>query len=221
MNDAPVNLQSPTYTPRRLLEELMWVLHAPRREQLARALDLDTGLISRIWNHKAPLTYGVFVRIMDRTGWSIAYVRELAGMPFEGDFYPPRPRTVSVMPKSGANPHGVIILPKKPRDYHLAKEHILQAMPGTVDELAKRSGYHRNTVQIWLKVLRAGDPATRASHIEDWLPPAAHNGGGVYLAVHGAGPGEDATYALPHHRDRPRRLRNRIMQPTAAQHSTN
>jgi hypothetical protein len=177
MRDEPIDLSSPAYTPRKLLEEVMWVLHAPRCAQLAPALDLDTGLISRIWNRKAPLTYGVFVQIMDRTGWGIAYVRQLAGMPYTGDTYPPRPR---------------VIVPPKGRIYHSAREDILQAMPGTATELAKRAGYHREYIYYWLRKLRAGDPLTRASHIIGWKDPTGPNGSGDYAPIHAAGPGEDA-----------------------------
>lgn len=99
---SPFDLQSPSYTPRRLLEEVMWVLHAKTRDALAQALDLDSGLICRIWNFQAPLTDGVFVRIMDRTNWPVGYVRELAGMPYLGDVYPPRPRTVDVFRRLAA-----------------------------------------------------------------------------------------------------------------------
>lgn len=205
MNSVPVDLQSPTYTPRKLLEEVMWVLHCKNRTELAVALGLDSGLISRIWNLKDPLTDGIFVRIMDRTNWGIAYMRKLAGVPYEGDTYPPRPR----------------ILSTKQRDYQLAKADILQAMPGTLQDLIQKSGWSERTVIGWLKVLRAGDPLTRSSHIIDWLQPKKV---GPYLAVHAAGPGEDAIHIVP----RIRKLRAKktalaqgfAPQHTAAQHST-
>lgn len=76
-----------------------------------------------------------------------------------------------------------------PRDYHIAKRDILQAMPGTVAQLVAKSGYHRATVERWLVKLRAAD----GSHIVDWLPP---NGSGNFIPVHGVGPGPDAPCKL-------------------------
>lgn len=175
MRDDPIDLHSPSYRPERLLEEAMFVLRAPDRTTLARLLEVDPALICRIWNRKSHISELVMVRIMDRTDWSIRYVRELVGMPYDGMVYPPRPRMIEVQ--------------KPARNYHLAKEHILQAMPGTINALARKSGYSRGTVEFWIKVLRAGDPLTRGSHIIEWLPP---NGSGQYIPVHAAGPGKDA-----------------------------
>lgn len=185
----PIDLQSPSYTPERLLGEVMWVARVESRNKLAHALEVDGGLISRIWNKVSPLTDGLMVQIMDRTGWSLKYMRELAGIPYDGPVYPPRVRVIHV--------------PLAPRDYQLAKGHILQAMPGTVEQLAKKSGYSRGTVEIWLKELRAGDPMTRASHIVDWIAPV---GAGGHAAVHQAGPGEDAV-RIPRGRVKERRRR--------------
>jgi hypothetical protein len=179
MRDDKIDLQSPTYTPRRLLNEVMWVVHADNRNQMACLLELDNGLVSRIWNRQAPLSSHVLMRIMDCLGWGAQYVRELAGMPFDGTVYPPRPR----------------ILSKQQRNYQLAKADILQAMPGTVEELVQKSGWALRTVREWLGVLRAGDPHTRASHIVGWVPQASRPG--PPLAIHAAGPGEDALRIVP------------------------
>lgn len=73
-----------------------------------------------------------------------------------------------------------------PRDYRLARGHILEAMPGTVPELVKKSGYVRHTVNRWLAGLREGTPAARAAHIGDWIVP---EGRGPVVAVWHAGPG--------------------------------
>jgi hypothetical protein len=189
MTRDPIDLQSPSYTPERLLGEVMFVARAKNRNKLAHALEVDPGLISRIWNKLAPVSDYVFMQIADRTGWSVQYMRELAGIPYDGAVYPPRVRVAHIK--------------LAPRNYHLAKGHILQAMPGTVGQLAKKSGYSRGTVEIWLKVLRAGDPMTRGSHIVEWIPPA---GAGAHAAVHQAGPGEDAV-RIPRGRVRERRRR--------------
>jgi hypothetical protein len=93
---APIDLASPGYTPGRLLDEAAFVLRAPNRAALALALEVDPALVSRVGRRKSPLTEHVMVQIMDRTAWSIQYVRELAGMPYEGDVYPARPRTISI-----------------------------------------------------------------------------------------------------------------------------
>lgn len=76
-----------------------------------------------------------------------------------------------------------------PRDYHIAKRDILESMPGTVAQLVKKSGYHRATVERWLRKLRAAD----GSHIVDWQRP---NGAGNFIPVHGAGTGVDVPCTL-------------------------
>lgn len=70
------------------------------------------------------------------------------------------------------------------RNYQIAKDHILQAMPGTQAELVRKSGWHQGTVSRWIKVLRAEG----AIHIVKWRPPGAS---GTASAVHGRGPGVD------------------------------
>jgi hypothetical protein len=172
-----VDLSDPSYTPGKLLDEFGFVARAENACQIARALEVDPAVISRILSLQAPVSDGLMVRIMDRTGWSIQYVRQLMGVPFDEDPYPPRVRRVE---------------PPKGRIYHTAKEDILQSMPGTASELAKRAGYHREHVYCWLRKLRRGDPMTRESHIIGWQNPTGPNGSGDYTPIHAAGPGEDA-----------------------------
>lgn len=74
-----------------------------------------------------------------------------------------------------------------PRDYHRARADILEAMPGTVPDLAKRSGYARGTVKRWIAELRKGRPAERGAHIGEWLEQEGR--GAVAVAVWHAGPG--------------------------------
>lgn len=180
MKDEPFDLTDPSYTPVKLLDEAKWVLRARNRSQLARVLEIDEAIICRVWNLKVPISDHLMVQIADRTGWSIQYVRQLAGTPYDGAVFPPRPRLIS--------------LPKNPLDrYHIAKGHIVQSMPGTVPQLAKKSGYSANTVRFWVNEMRQGDPLTRASHITGWLPPPKS---GAHLPIHAAGPGEDAVRIL-------------------------
>lgn len=76
-----------------------------------------------------------------------------------------------------------------PRNYHIAKEHIVASMPGTVAELVRKSGWSHDTVVRWVKKLRKEG----ASHIVGWERP---NGGGPFVSVHGAGAGEDVPCTL-------------------------
>lgn len=76
-----------------------------------------------------------------------------------------------------------------PRNYHRARADILEAMPGDVPHLVKRSGYSVATVKRWLAQLRTGGPLERAAHIGRWIIP---EGRGPASAVWHAGPGEHA-----------------------------
>jgi hypothetical protein len=76
------------------------------------------------------------------------------------------------------------------RNYHLAREHILEAMPGTVAHLVRRSGYERHTVNRWLAKLHAGKAAERGAHVGAWDVPEGR--GAAYVAIWHAGPGADA-----------------------------
>jgi hypothetical protein len=174
-----IDLQSPSYTPERLFDEFAYVARAANRTQIAQALEVHRAMMTRILGRRDALTEGLMVRIMDRTGWSIAYVRELAGIPFDGDVYPARSRIIST----------------KQRDYQLAKADILLAMPGTVDEIMQKSGWSLRTVREWIGVLRKGSPSTRASHISGFMPQGSRPG--PPLAIHSAGPGEDAVRIVP------------------------
>lgn len=77
-----------------------------------------------------------------------------------------------------------------PRDYHLARAHILEAMPGTVAHLVRRSGYERHTVNRWLAKLHEGKATERGAHIGGWEVPEGR--GAAYVAIWHAGPGRDA-----------------------------
>lgn len=78
-----------------------------------------------------------------------------------------------------------------PRNYQIAKGHILQAMPGTVAQLVKKSGYETVTVQRWVARLRAGEPHERACHISGYQEPEGY---GYAPPIYTRGPGEHAEY---------------------------
>jgi hypothetical protein len=79
-----IDLTSPTYTPNRLLNKVMECLDVENASQLAHLLECDPAIITRVSHRQRPISPGLMVQIMDRTGWHIQTVRELAGMPFDG-----------------------------------------------------------------------------------------------------------------------------------------
>lgn len=81
--DRPA-LNCPDYTPVRLLDAAARALGARNDLQLARALEMDNGMVCRIRHRKQIVTDRLMIDIMDRTGWTIDVVRKLAGMPFDG-----------------------------------------------------------------------------------------------------------------------------------------
>lgn len=80
-----------------------------------------------------------------------------------------------------------------PRNYHIAKQDILDSMPGTVSEIIKKSGYERCTVERWMRRMKHDDPAQRECHIIDWRRPEVS---GQFVAVYAAGPGKNAPCKL-------------------------
>jgi hypothetical protein len=82
-DDLPI-LDSDTYTPVRLLNEAAFALQANSMYQLARVLEMDNGQLSRVRNRKEAVSDRLMVQIMDRTGWHIQKLREIAGMPYDG-----------------------------------------------------------------------------------------------------------------------------------------
>lgn len=84
MSRDAIDLNSPTYTPGRLLDALMRPLKVRNDSQLARALEMTVPQVWRIRNRRNPITERFMVFVMDRTGWTVAYVRELGGIPFDG-----------------------------------------------------------------------------------------------------------------------------------------
>jgi hypothetical protein len=69
--------------PNRLLNKVAQHLSVSSYSQLALVLDCDPALICRVHRRQVQVSSWLMVRIMDRTGWTITYVRELAGMEIE------------------------------------------------------------------------------------------------------------------------------------------
>lgn len=83
-NYDKADLKSPTYTPNRLLNKAAEFFGVETDAELARVLEFHQAILTRTRNRKAPVNSFLMVRIMDRTNWTIQYVRELAGMPYDG-----------------------------------------------------------------------------------------------------------------------------------------
>lgn len=75
------------YTPHRMLNVLQEALGVRSDYALAHKLSVGEDVISRIRNRKIRLTPFMMVRILDITGWSIEYLREVAGLPPVWDRY--------------------------------------------------------------------------------------------------------------------------------------
>lgn len=78
------DMTSPTYTPHKLLTAAMIALKARSAHDLARKLEVDAAVMTRVRKRQVRISERLMVGIMDRTGWTIKHVRELAGMPFDG-----------------------------------------------------------------------------------------------------------------------------------------
>lgn len=80
----PINLQDPNYTPVKLLNEAAWYLNCPHDSALARILEVNRALLSRIRHRQTPISAHILIQIADRTEWSVKHLRALAGVPFDG-----------------------------------------------------------------------------------------------------------------------------------------
>lgn len=82
--DRSIDLTDPKYTPVKLINEAARELGAGSDYQLARALEVTQSMLSRFRNRKVGISDRFMVDVADRTGWSIEYIRGLAGIPFDG-----------------------------------------------------------------------------------------------------------------------------------------
>ena len=64
---------------KKLLDTLYWELKIPSQEKLARFLQLEPCILSRLRSNKYTLTPLIILRIHEATGWSVKRIRELAG----------------------------------------------------------------------------------------------------------------------------------------------
>lgn len=78
------DLSSPSYTPSKLINETAWQLGCRNYHSLGFALEIDPAQLCRIRKRREVVSSRMMVAIADRTGWSIQYIRALAGMPFDG-----------------------------------------------------------------------------------------------------------------------------------------
>jgi hypothetical protein len=76
-----VDLHDPTYTPQHFLLKVQEALGCKRQIDLAEKLGVHPQSLVKIRYRQYPLTAAWMVRIADLTGWSIAKIREMSGMP--------------------------------------------------------------------------------------------------------------------------------------------
>lgn len=65
----------------KLLDALHWELKIHRQESLARFLQLDSSVLSRLRSNDYTLTPLIVLRIHEATGWPVSKIKELAGYP--------------------------------------------------------------------------------------------------------------------------------------------
>lgn len=130
-----IDLQSPSYTPLRLMSKTAELLGAYNWAALARILEVHPAVITRANKRQELISANIFVQIMDRTGWSIQRVRDLAGMPYEGPPPPIAPIPVAEKPRRTPRKRiptkviQAIQLDNRPRkqiafDYNITPQHV-------------------------------------------------------------------------------------------------
>lgn len=83
--DNDLDLNSPDYTPVKLINETAFKLGAKTDHQLCIKLSMDSGQMSRLRHRQEMLTHRMIIQILDRVpDWTIGHVRALAGVPFKG-----------------------------------------------------------------------------------------------------------------------------------------
>lgn len=80
-NYLGVNLESPTYTPNKLLNAVMARLGMKFDIELCTMMDVEGASISRMRNRKTAISPFVLVRLCDVSGLTVKEARALAGIP--------------------------------------------------------------------------------------------------------------------------------------------
>lgn len=78
--DYPI-LNDPNYMPHRLINDVGFFLKVNSMQAIARELSFDAGQLSRVRAKKEVISERLLIRILDKTGWTLQYVRERAGLP--------------------------------------------------------------------------------------------------------------------------------------------
>jgi hypothetical protein len=94
------DLASRTYTPSRLINTTARHLGCANLFCLSFVIGIHGSQLGRIYKRQRPVSSNLMVAISDHTGWTIKYIRELAGMPFDGaaTLVPPK-KTVGLKPR--------------------------------------------------------------------------------------------------------------------------
>ena len=79
--DMKFDINSPGYTPNKLINQALMLLNLKTDIELAHLLEIEQAVISRVRHKKHAVSPHTLIRIMDPTGLSIKEVRELAGIP--------------------------------------------------------------------------------------------------------------------------------------------
>lgn len=80
-SDRAKILQSETYHPEVLLDQLIGYYRAKHDLGLSRILKIDPPSLSKIRNRRVFLSDACIIRIMEVTGWSLLQVQVSAGIP--------------------------------------------------------------------------------------------------------------------------------------------
>lgn len=67
------------YAPEKLLDFAKRKLHADNDSQLAKILEVNQSVICKVRYHKQPLSSFLIVKIQEKSGMSLADVREVMG----------------------------------------------------------------------------------------------------------------------------------------------
>lgn len=81
MTKRIIELDTPGYTPEKLLDYLIVKLELKNDAALGKRLELASGSISKIRNHKLGISPEFILNVHDESGLTIVKIRDLAGLP--------------------------------------------------------------------------------------------------------------------------------------------